>query len=312
MTGTRVVLITASGPGGQIDIGVRADATPTDLVGSLGSVIGIGPGSSVVEHHAPPRPGMPQGRRAQLTGDASLAGSGVADGDMIIFRKPSDRSSISHRPWSVPSEPGPVTPRPARTGPGGVGPGGAGPIGPGGQPSPDPGSPRPGGSQPPVIAPAGPPRRPGAQEPTRPRLQPAPPPTGHQAARPQAPASPSSWPGPADRAYPGPGQLPPPGSGRDEHAGTDRMYRPARGDSGDPTRSSRSDSPDSEVIRPDLPSLPRVDLPHAHVTRQADDSTRPAARREPGAHRASGSGNGRSYRPGPTRGIESDEPDDRS
>lgn len=180
MTGTRVVLITASGPGGQIDIGVRADATPTDLVGALGSVIGIGPGSSVVEHHAPPRPGMPQGRRVQLTGEASLAGSGVADGDMIIFRKPSDRSSVS-----------------------------------------------------------------------------------------------------------------------------------PHGDPGGPTRSSRGDSPDSEVTRPDLPSLPRVDLPHAHVTRQADDSTRPAPRREPGAHRASGSGNGRSYRPGPTRGIESDEPDNR-
>ncbi len=170
MTGTRVVLITAAGPGGQIDIGVRADATPADLVGSLGSVIGIGPGSSVVEHHAPPRPGMPHGRRAQLTGDASLAGSGVADGDMIIFRKPSDRSSVSHR----------------------------------------------------------------------------------------------------------------------------------------------SNSADPDVTRPDLPSLPRVDLPHAHVTRQAEDSTRPAPRREPGAHRASSSGNGRSYRPGPMRGTESDEPDDRS
>ncbi len=87
MSGTRVVLITAAGPGGQVDIGVRSDATPKDLVSSLGSVIGVVQGSSVVEHHAPPRPGVPQGRRTQLTSNASLADSGVADGDMIIFRK---------------------------------------------------------------------------------------------------------------------------------------------------------------------------------------------------------------------------------
>jgi hypothetical protein len=90
MTGTRVILITASGPGGHVDIGVRADATPADLAGSIGDVLGVAPASAsgvVAEHHAPPRPGNPLGSRMRLRPDTSLADSGVADGDMIIFRR---------------------------------------------------------------------------------------------------------------------------------------------------------------------------------------------------------------------------------
>lgn len=86
MTGMRVILITAAGPGGQVDIGVRADATPAELVMSLGSVLGVGLGGAVAEHHAPPRPGVPRGARAVVGVDLPLADSGVVDGDMIIFR----------------------------------------------------------------------------------------------------------------------------------------------------------------------------------------------------------------------------------
>jgi hypothetical protein len=87
MTGVRVVLVTAGGPGGQVDVGVRSDATPAELAMALGSVIGVGLSGAVAEHHAPPRPGVPLGRRVRLPVDLSLADSGVADGDMIIFRK---------------------------------------------------------------------------------------------------------------------------------------------------------------------------------------------------------------------------------
>jgi hypothetical protein len=82
-----VVLITASGPGGQVDVGVRADATPAELAGSLGALIGVSDGWSSVEHHAPPRPGVPQGTRVRLADRASLADGGVADGDLLIFRR---------------------------------------------------------------------------------------------------------------------------------------------------------------------------------------------------------------------------------
>jgi hypothetical protein len=87
MTGMRVVLITASGPGGQVDVGVRSDTTPAELVMSLGAVLGVGLAGSVAEHHAPPRPGVPRGLRVRLNVDRPLADNGVADGDMIIFRK---------------------------------------------------------------------------------------------------------------------------------------------------------------------------------------------------------------------------------
>ncbi len=86
--GTRVVLVTASGPAGQVDVGVRSDATPADLASSLASVLGVGIGPAVVEHHAPPRPGAPTGNRVRLDAYTSLAESGVADGDLIAFRTP--------------------------------------------------------------------------------------------------------------------------------------------------------------------------------------------------------------------------------
>lgn len=86
MTGMRVILITAAGPGGQVDVGVRSDATPAELVMSLGSVLGVGLGGTAAEHHAPPRPGVPRGTRVRVGVDVPLADSGVVDGDMIIFR----------------------------------------------------------------------------------------------------------------------------------------------------------------------------------------------------------------------------------
>ncbi len=103
MSAARVVLITASGPGGQVDVGVRSDATPADLADALGSVIGVGvigagPGGSAAEHHAPPRPGAPQGTKTRLPPLASLADSGVADGDMIIFRMGRERGAESDEP----------------------------------------------------------------------------------------------------------------------------------------------------------------------------------------------------------------------
>jgi hypothetical protein len=95
VSGLRVVLITASGPGGQVDIGVRADVTPAELVMSLGGVLGVGIARTAAEHHAPPRPGVPRGRRARLDIDVPLADGGVVDGDMIIFKDPADTTGNS-------------------------------------------------------------------------------------------------------------------------------------------------------------------------------------------------------------------------
>jgi hypothetical protein len=91
---TRVVLVTASGPGGQVDVGVRSDATPADLASSLASVLGVGVGPAVVEHHAPPRPGAPMGTRVRMDAHTSLAESGVVDGDLIAFRTPGQASTL--------------------------------------------------------------------------------------------------------------------------------------------------------------------------------------------------------------------------
>jgi hypothetical protein len=90
VAGPRVVLVTASGHGGQVDVGVRSDATPADLASALASAIGVGTGPAVVEHHAPPRPGVPQGTRVRMDAYTSLADSGVADGDLITFRTPGE------------------------------------------------------------------------------------------------------------------------------------------------------------------------------------------------------------------------------
>jgi hypothetical protein len=95
--GTRVVLVTASGPGGQVDVGVRSDATPAELASSLASVLGVGTGPAIVEHHAPPRPGTPMGTRVPMDAYTSLADSGVADGDLITFRPPGE-AAAARRP----------------------------------------------------------------------------------------------------------------------------------------------------------------------------------------------------------------------
>jgi hypothetical protein len=95
VTGMRVVLITASGPGGQVDIGVRSDVTAAELVMSLGTVLGVGIAGTIAEHHAPPRPGVPRGLRVRLDIDAPLADSGVVDGDMIILKGAAEPAGTS-------------------------------------------------------------------------------------------------------------------------------------------------------------------------------------------------------------------------
>jgi hypothetical protein len=94
---SRVILITTSGPGGQVDIGVRSDATPEDLLGSLGTVIGIRSGGLVAEHQSPPRPGVPLGLRVRLNPAVSLAESGVADGDMVVFKSGAESDEPADR-----------------------------------------------------------------------------------------------------------------------------------------------------------------------------------------------------------------------
>jgi hypothetical protein len=88
MSAVRVILVTVAGPGGHVDIGVRSDATPAELIRSLSSVLGIGTSWPLAEHRAPPRPGEPRGRRVPLQADLSLAEAGVADGDLVVFRPP--------------------------------------------------------------------------------------------------------------------------------------------------------------------------------------------------------------------------------
>jgi hypothetical protein len=63
----RVILVTIVGPGGQVDVGVRSDATAADLAWHLGAVIGIGAGGAVAEHWTPPRPGGAQALRQPLS-----------------------------------------------------------------------------------------------------------------------------------------------------------------------------------------------------------------------------------------------------
>ena len=87
------VRITAAGPGGHVDIGVRSDATVAELAASLAAVLGIGRPWPGAEHRAPPRPGEPGGRRAHLRPETSLADAGVADGDLVIFGRPASEPS---------------------------------------------------------------------------------------------------------------------------------------------------------------------------------------------------------------------------
>lgn len=98
MSGTRVILITAAGPGGQADVGVRSDATPAELIMSLGDVLGVGLSGAVAEHHAPPRPGAPRGTKERLSVDVPLADSGVVDGDLVMFRNTTRKGMSSDEP----------------------------------------------------------------------------------------------------------------------------------------------------------------------------------------------------------------------
>ena len=90
MTAARVIMVTVAGPAGQMDVGVRSDATPAELAASLGDVLGIGPARPVAEHRSPPRPGSRQGQRVPLSLGISLAGAGVADGDVLLFWRTGD------------------------------------------------------------------------------------------------------------------------------------------------------------------------------------------------------------------------------
>ena len=87
MNAARVILVTVAGPAGQMDVGVRSDATAPELAAALGSMLGVSLTRSVAEHRSPPRPGSRQGQRAMLSPATSLAAAGVADGDLILFRR---------------------------------------------------------------------------------------------------------------------------------------------------------------------------------------------------------------------------------
>jgi WXG100 protein secretion system (Wss), protein YukD len=87
MNAARVILVTVAGPAGQMDVGVRSDATVAELAAALGSMLGVSLTRSVAEHRSPPRPGSRQGQRAMLSPATSLAAAGVADGDLVLFRR---------------------------------------------------------------------------------------------------------------------------------------------------------------------------------------------------------------------------------
>lgn len=86
-TDARVILVTVTGPGGNVDLGVRADATTTDLVTQLRQVLGLTTAALAVEHMTPPRPGGGHGRRTPIPPGSTLGAVGVADGDVIVFRE---------------------------------------------------------------------------------------------------------------------------------------------------------------------------------------------------------------------------------
>ena len=87
MNAARVILVTVAGPAGQMDVGVRSDATPSELAAALGSMLGVSLTRSVAEHRSPPRPGSRQGQRTMLGPATSLAAAGVTDGDLVLFRR---------------------------------------------------------------------------------------------------------------------------------------------------------------------------------------------------------------------------------
>jgi hypothetical protein len=98
VSAARVILLTVAGPAGQMDVGVRSDATPAELAASLGDMLGVGPARPVAEHRSPPRPGSRLGERALLSLGTSLAAAGVADGDLLLFRRPEDATGLPAAP----------------------------------------------------------------------------------------------------------------------------------------------------------------------------------------------------------------------
>jgi hypothetical protein len=120
MSAARVILVTVAGPAGQMDVGVRSDATPSELAAALGSMLGVSLTRSVAEHRSPPRPGSRQGQRTVLGPATSLAAAGVADGDLVLFRRteeglgqaPAPPHGVLRNP--VPAAAQPVLPRGTR------------------------------------------------------------------------------------------------------------------------------------------------------------------------------------------------------
>jgi hypothetical protein len=98
MNAARVILVTVAGPAGQMDVGVRSDATPSELAATLGSMLGVSLTRSVAEHRSPPRPGSRQGQRTMLSPVTSLAAAGVADGDLVLFRRTEEGLSRAPAP----------------------------------------------------------------------------------------------------------------------------------------------------------------------------------------------------------------------
>jgi hypothetical protein len=194
LNAARVILVTVAGPAGQMDVGVRSDATASELAAALGSMLGVSLTRSVAEHRSPPRPGSRQGQRTMLGPATSLAAAGVADGDLVLFRRmeeglgraPAPPHGVLRNPVPSAAQPGlPRGTRPSQAGPPGTVP----------PPRPDPAPqaaplPRaelpPRGAPPPQAAPARRPTPPPAGR--SPRTAPAPYPDP-----PPHPGTPPSW-----------------------------------------------------------------------------------------------------------------------
>lgn len=102
MTDLRVILLTVTGPEGRsADVGARSDATPRDLAAHLGT----DPALSVVQHHAPERPGGLPRRQRLIRADVSLAESGVLDGDTLVFVRAGQPAPPPVPAMAIPQQP---------------------------------------------------------------------------------------------------------------------------------------------------------------------------------------------------------------
>ena len=99
VSAARVILLTVAGPAGQMRHrrALRRHARE-GLAASLGDMLGVGPARPVAEHRSPPRPGSRLGERALLSLGTSLAAAGVADGDLLLFRRPEDATGLPAAP----------------------------------------------------------------------------------------------------------------------------------------------------------------------------------------------------------------------